>query len=59
MEPDLTEPPGESPGIDFGDEADCVCGTLWAPSYFVGSAGNVSAETIRRHIEEQTTKGDD
>jgi len=34
-------------------------GTLWAPSYFVGSAGNVSAETIRRYIEEQTMKGGD
>jgi len=30
--------------------------TLWAPSYFVGSAGNVSAEIIQRYIEEQTTK---
>lgn len=33
-------------------------GTLWAPSYFVGTAGNVSAETVRRYIEEQTKKGD-
>jgi len=32
-------------------------GTLWAPSYFVGSAGNVAAETIRRYIEEQSTRG--
>ncbi len=24
---------------------------LWAPSYYVGSAGQVSAETIRRYIE--------
>ncbi len=32
-------------------------GTLWAPSYFVGTAGNVSAETVRRYIEEQTTRG--
>jgi putative transposase len=32
-------------------------GTLWAPSYFVGSAGNVSAETIQRYIEEQQTRG--
>lgn len=29
------------------------CGTLWAPSYFVSTAGNVSSETIRRYIEEQ------
>ncbi len=34
-------------------------GTLWAPSYFVGTAGNVSAETIRRYVEEQTVKGGD
>ena len=27
-------------------------GTLWAPSYYVGTAGNVSTETIRRYIEE-------
>ncbi len=27
-------------------------GTLWAPSYYVGTAGNISAETIRRYIEE-------
>lgn len=27
--------------------------TLWTRSYFVGSAGAVSSETIRRYIEEQ------
>lgn len=27
-------------------------GTLWAPSYYVGTAGTVSSETIRRYIEE-------
>lgn len=32
-------------------------GTLWAPSYFIATAGNVSAETIRRYIEEQRRKG--
>ena len=26
-------------------------GSLWSPSYYVGTAGNVSAETIRRYIE--------
>lgn len=26
-------------------------GALWSPSYYVGTAGNVSAETIRRYIE--------
>lgn len=28
------------------------CGHLWAPSYYIGTAGNVSAETIQRYIEE-------
>ena len=26
---------------------------LWASSYYVGTAGHVSAETIRQHIEAQ------
>jgi len=26
-------------------------GALWSPSYYVGTAGQVSAETIRRYIE--------
>lgn len=26
-------------------------GSLWAPSYYVGTAGQVSAETIQRYIE--------
>lgn len=26
-------------------------GALWSPSYYVGTAGNVSAETIQRYIE--------
>jgi len=26
-------------------------GHLWAPSFYLGTAGNVPAETIRRHIE--------
>lgn len=30
--------------------------SLWTRSYYVGTAGNVSAETIRRYIEEQTGK---
>jgi putative transposase len=29
----------------------CRSGHLWAPSYYVGSAGNVSAQTLRRYIE--------
>ena len=28
-------------------------GKLWSPSYYVGTAGQVSAETIQRYIEEQ------
>ena len=33
-------------------------GNLWSPSYYVGTAGNVSAETIQRYIErsEHVTK---
>lgn len=33
--------------------------SLWSPSYYVGTAGNVSAEMIRRYIEqtEHVTKG--
>ena len=27
-------------------------GKLWFPSYYVGTAGHVSAETIKRYIEE-------
>jgi len=26
-------------------------GSLWSPSYYVGTAGNVSAQTIKRYIE--------
>ena len=26
-------------------------GNLWSPSYYVGTAGNISAETIQRYIE--------
>ncbi len=29
----------------------CPRGHLWAPSYYGGSAGNVSAQTVRRYIE--------
>ena len=28
-------------------------GKLWSPSYFVGTDGHVSAETIQKYIEEQ------
>ncbi len=28
-------------------------GKLWSPSYYVGTAGHVSAETIQEYIEEQ------
>lgn len=30
----------------------CREDALWSPSYFVGTVGNVSAETVRRYIEE-------
>ena len=31
-------------------------GSLWNPSYYVGTAGEVSAQTIVRYIESQKTK---
>ena len=31
-------------------------GALWNPSYYVGTAGEVSAQTIVRYIERQKTK---
>jgi REP element-mobilizing transposase RayT len=31
-------------------------GVMWSPSYYVGTAGNVSAETIQRYIREQQTE---
>lgn len=30
--------------------------SLWTNSYFVSTAGNVSSETIRKYIEDQSTK---
>jgi putative transposase len=33
-------------------------GHLWNPSYYVGTAGHVSAETIKRYLEEQKTDAD-
>lgn len=30
--------------------------TLWTPSYFVGSVGNVSTEIVKRYIEGQRNK---
>jgi len=33
-------------------------GHLWNPSYYIGTAGHVSAETIKRYIEEQKTNAD-
>ena len=32
------------------------CGSLWSKGYFVSTIGKVSAETIKRYIEEQKTK---
>ena len=31
-------------------------GTLWSPSYYVGTAGEVSAEIIQRYIQNQQTQ---
>ena len=31
-------------------------GILWNPSYYVGTAGHVSAEVIERYIREQQTE---
>ncbi len=33
-----------------------VKGSIWTRAYFVGSAGNVSSETIKKYIQEQTNK---
>ncbi len=30
--------------------------TLWSPSYFVATAGNVSTDTIKKYIENQKGK---
>lgn len=30
-------------------------GHMWSPSYYVGTAGHVSAETIKKYIENQNT----
>lgn len=30
--------------------------SLWTRSYFVGTAGNVSGDTIKRYVEQQKTK---
>jgi putative transposase len=32
-------------------------GHLWHPSSYIGTAGNVSAETIKRYIEQQWSRG--
>ncbi len=29
---------------------------MWSPSYYIGTAGHVSAETIERYIREQQTE---
>ena len=31
-------------------------GVMWSPSYYVVTAGHVSAETIERYIKEQQTE---
>jgi len=32
-------------------------GHLWSPSYYIGTAGNMSAETIQQYIQNQTKGG--
>lgn len=32
-------------------------GHIWSPSYYVGTAGKLSAETIRKYIQEQSKGG--
>ena len=31
-------------------------GHIWSPSYYIGTAGNMSAETIQRYIQQQETQ---
>lgn len=31
------------------------CGVLWSPEHFVSSVGDVSADTVKRYIEEQNS----
>ena len=33
----------------------CFGGHIWSPSYYVGTAGDVSAEVIRKYVENQKT----
>ena len=38
--------------IEFPDlKKELWGGSLWSPSYYVGTAGNVSAQTIKKYIE--------
>lgn len=38
--------------VEFSDlKKELWGGHLWSPSYYVGTAGNVSAETIQKYIE--------
>lgn len=32
------------------------CGSLWSKGYFVSTIGKVSAETVKKYIEEQKSK---
>lgn len=33
------------------------CGSLWSKGYFVSTIGKVSAETVKKYIAEQKTRG--
>ena len=39
-----------------GIESKLWRGVMWSPSYYVGTAGHVSAETIERYIRDQQTE---
>lgn len=45
----------EFPGLRRGKGG----GHLWTPSFYVGSAGNISAQAIQRYIESQRKYQDD
>jgi putative transposase len=32
------------------------CGSLWSKGYFVSTVGKISAETVKKYIEEQKTR---
>nr|WP_245969709.1 transposase [Calidithermus roseus] len=49
----------DSPTSAGGGHSIVGGGHLWTPSFYVGSAGNISAQTIQRYIELQCKHQDD